>query len=463
MTVLKSKKSKKSSAKKQLEDFPEQQEKKTNVNVSKKKSDKKSNKKSNSKYKINKKTRKSKNPTEKKVSHCGIIHLDNVISSTLCPSAEKAYKKNFGKLSLIPSEREKFVKTSKDYLLKLCNAEKDYSIFFTSGEIESNRIFLCSAVNAYKKIRKVKPHIVVSSVEHESMLKYANSLRDSGQIDLTYIKPNIYGCILSEHIDSAIKPNTCCVSITYINHELGSVNNIEKISKILHEKRIPLHTDCTYLFGKHKLDMIKTNIDSATISFDKINGPVGLGAIIIKNDLLEGYQLYDHSSTLDNKRTQNIPAISSAIESVKYSLINRKAKNKKLLKFRKEIINKLSTKYQLMSYSDYINSDMPPLETAKSKNKLIVLGPPTNNESYYTPSILSLALINSKGKTGENIKKELEKKNIIIGVPDVEKNYIYNEIKMPKDVQNFIIRISLSDYVSQVDINKFINDLKKLL
>ena len=108
-----------------------------------------------------------------------------------------------------------------------------------------------------------------------------------------------------------------------------------------------------------------------------------------------------------------------------------------------------------MSYSDYINSDAPPLETEKSKNKLIILGPPVSNDSYYTPSILSLAIINGKGKTGEDIKKELEKKNIIIGVPDVENNYIYNEIKMPKEVQNSIIRISLSDDISQSDINKF--------
>lgn len=433
----------------------------------KKLSIKKIKKSKKSKKKICKKSKKVEKQIDVKKDEnhiCDIIYLDNVKSSSLCTNAEKMYRKIITSKSIKPSENDKIVKEAKEYLLKICYSKDMYSIFFTSGEIESNTIFLCSVVNAYKKLRKIKPHIVMSAVENQSILKYANSLKDSGQIDLTYLKPNIYGCILSEHVASALESNTCCVFITYINQELGSVNNIEKISKILHEKKIPLHSDCSYLFGKHKLDLEKTNIDAATISFDKISGPVGLGAIIIKNDLMDGYRLYDHSSTLENKRRENIPAIAAAIESVKYSMINRKIKNQKLLKFRKEIILKLSNKCQLMSYSDFINSDAPPLEeSAKSKNKLIVLGPPMNNESYYTPSILSIAIITSKNKSGLEIQKELEKKNIIIGVPDIEYIHIYNEIKMPKTIQNNIIRISLSDDVSQQDINKFITTLQKLL
>jgi cysteine sulfinate desulfinase/cysteine desulfurase-like protein len=432
-----------------------------------KKSRKKSRKKSVKKLKGNslKKNKKDKKGGKESIdTPCNVIYLDNVNSSSLCTNAEKIYKKSISNKSIKPYEKSKIVKDAKEYLLKICNSDNQYSIFFTSGDIESNTIFLCSTVNAYKKIRKIKPHIVISAVENQAIIKYANSLKDSGQIDLTYIKPNIYGCILSEHVISSIKPNTCCVFITYINKELGSVNNIEKISNLLHEKKIPLHSDCTYLFGKHKLDLKKTNIDAATITFDKISGPVGLGAIIIKNDLLTGYKLHEHSATLENKRNENIPAISSAIESVKYSLTNRKIKNAKLLKFRKEIITKLSAKFQLIVYSDFINSDEPPLEeSSKSKNQLIVLGPPTNNESYFTPSILSIALITNKNKSGLDIQTELEKKDIIIGVPEIDSIHIYNEIKMPKEIQNNIIRISLSDDLSQQDINKFITALQKIL
>ena len=238
------------------------------------------------------KTCKSKKK-EPKINPCDWIYLDNVSSSLLCPNAEQIYKKNLQTRAMTQTDKIKLIDESKNYILKMCDAPLDkYSLFFTSGEIESNNIILCCAVNAYKKIRKIKPHVVVSTVEHNSVITYAKSLLDSGQIELSIIKPNSYGCILSDTVANALKDNTCFVSITYINRELGSVNNIEKITAILHEKKIPLHCDCTYLFGKHKLDLKKTNIDTATIAFDKINGPVGVGALIISNDLYNGYKLY---------------------------------------------------------------------------------------------------------------------------------------------------------------------------
>lgn len=428
----------------------------------------KSNNKKGSKTSTKKSKKDNTDILSKKKSAIGIcdwIYLDNVSSSLLCPRAEQIYKKNLQTRVMTQTDKNKLIDDSKNYILKMCEAPVGkYSMFFTSGEIESNNIILCCAVNAYKKIRKIKPHVVVSTVEHNSVITYAKSLMDSGHIELSIIKPNSYGCVLSDTVSGALKPNTCFVSITYINRELGSVNNIEKITKILHEKKIPLHCDCTYLFGKHKLDLKRTNIDTATIAFDKINGPIGVGALIISNDLYNGYKLHEHSTTLDGKRAQNIPAIASAIEAFKISLHNRKKKNIKLLKFRNEIINKLSEKFQTMTFANFMKSDAPPLdETKKSKNKIVILGPPTSNDSYYTPSILSLAIISEKNKTGLLIKNELEKKGIIIGAPDLDNNFMYREIGMPEEILKHIIRISLSDDINQNDINKFVSALKSII
>lgn len=435
---------------------------KKSIKKSAKKISKKSKKNVSKKYEKKTYTKNSiKKPIIKKNNiRSNIINLDNVNISSLCELAEKIYKKNINS-DIKPQEKNKIIDNAKKYILKLCNGSDKYSIFFTSGEVDSNRIFLCSAVNAYKKIRKIKPHVVISSVESASILKYAISLRDSDQLDLTFIRPNIYGCILSEHIKQSLKPNTCCVLITYIDQELGSVNNIEKISSILHENKIPLHSDCSYLFGKHKLDLSKSNLDSAAISFNKINGPLGIGAIIIKKDLIDGYKLYEHSTTLDNKQVENIPAIISSIESVKCSLLDRKAKNTKLLNFRNDIINKLGNDNELILYSDYINSDESPLNSAK--NKIIILGPPISNESYYTPCILSILIKSNSKITAKDIQKELEKKDIIIGIPDIDAIKIYDDIKMNKEDQSRIIRISLSDNITQQDINTFMSEIKKII
>lgn len=412
-----------------------------------------------------KKSKIDKKKKESLIKPCEWIYLDNITSSILCPRAEQIYKKNIKIVPISPSDKIKVMDESKNYLLGICGTTaEDYSVYFTSGEIESNRLILCCAVNAYKKIKQVKPHIVISSVEHGSILTFAKSLYDSDQIELSIIKPNTYGCILSSTVDEAIKSNTCLVLITYINHELGSVNNIEKISKILHEKHIPLHSNCTYIFGKHNLDLGKVHIDSITISFDKINGPIGTGALIINNKFFDGYKLYEHSTTLENKRSYDIAAILASIEATKFSLLNRKQKNKKTLGLRNEIISQLGEKCQTMTFANFMRSDAPPLEeTSKSKNKLVILGPPANNEAYYTPSILSMVIICFKKRTGVEIQSELEKKGIIIGLPDLSKNNMYTEIGMPVEAQPYIIRIALPDDLTQQKITKFLITLKSII
>ena len=351
---------------------------------------------------IKKKSKKKENKIKETKSD--LVIFDDLDSSYLDPHIENTYKKSIYNMN--PIENRNIIDDSKDYILKTCNSGDLYSIFFTSGESESNVMFLQAVINSYKNIRKVKPHVITSSIEHASIIRYINSLKDSDQIDVTFIKPNIYGCILSEYILSAIKPNTCCVSISFVNHELGSINNIEKISAILHDKKIPLHSDCSYLFGKYKLDLIKTNIDAVTISFDKINGPTGFGAIIVKKDLLTGYKITDYSFKLDDKRLFNIPLILASVASVKSSLNNRTDKNILILNKRNEIINTLSKHYILTTYADYLNSD----NNEALKNKLIILGPPINDCAYYAPSILTFILINENNKKNINIKNDLEKK-----------------------------------------------------
>jgi cysteine sulfinate desulfinase/cysteine desulfurase-like protein len=383
----------------------------------------------------------------------------------MCPTAEKAYQKNLNTRITTQVNKSKILDVAKEYVLKTCNVDPEkYKVFFTSGEIESNRLILCCAVNAYRKIRKAKPHVVVSTVEHDSLIDYAKSLYDSSQIELTILKPNAYGCILSESVKGAIKPNTCMMCVTYVNRELGSVNNIQKISEILHENKIPIHSDCSYIFGKYTLDITKTNIDSATIAFDKINGPIGVGALIINNDLFDGYKLNEHSSTLSGKREYDLASITAGIEAAKVSVKCRTKKNKCLLKLRNYIINEMSKKCEVLTFSNFMRSDEAPLEESKKhKNRLVIMGPPVSNESYYVSNILSFILIGAKQKPAKKLQDELEAQGIIVGVPDAEKNYFYREIGLPEAANKFIMRISLSDNTTEKKIEKFVEILKKII
>ena len=366
------------------------------------------------------------------------------------------------------------VEECEKFLFNICNVNNnDYSIVYTNGEFETNIMILYITINAYKKIRKIKPHVIITSIDSYEIIKFSNSLLESAQIELTILKPNIYGCILSESVANAIKPNTCIVSIPFINKDLGSVNNIEKISAILHEKKIPLHSNCSYLLGKHKLDIFKNNIDIVTISLDVLNGHNSFGFIIINNNLMNGYKLHEHSTIFDPNKHKNINNINAAIHSIKSSLENRHDKNVKLLTHRNQIINNISKNFQIVDYVDFLKSDEGKLSDLEpTKSKIVILGPPSINESYYTPSILSLLIVGNK--SNDQIKSDLLKKNIGIGTPEC-KLLEYNNIMKPQIIKSnqlpsetsdqveSIIRLYISDSIISNDIERFLGELSQVI
>lgn len=381
------------------------------------------------------------------------IYMDNTIN-IVSPSTIINYSTNL-------LERQKKITYGKEIMLNILNTNKDnYSIFFTCGIDESNNLILTSCVNSFKKIKKVIPHVVISSVESYSLLKYANSLKESGNIELTILKGNAYGCIMSTDIITHLKENTCLVMISYINPKTGSVNNVNKISQILHERNIPLHSDCLYLFGNHTLDLSSNNIDSVSLSFDRINAPSGIGILAVRNPLLDGYRLKDHSSLFEsNTCNGNVELLQFSIKLLVDKLKDRKLKNKKLLSYRNQIIECLGKKCQILTFANFMKTDEAPLtEDTNHMNKLIILGPPIDNVAYYTPSILSFIIMTKKNIDNITIKKKLENHNIFI-CNTINNSYddsFYNDIGIPSDAKKYIIRLSINDNITSDNIKFFI-------
>jgi hypothetical protein len=408
-----------------------------------------------------------------------VIILDPDIK-TLYPSVIKVYKEwinicpSLGDLS-IQANAVNMISDCKKYVLQACNAnEQDYTVFFTTGMSESNILILHSAIFSYKKLRGVKPHVIVSTIEHSSIIESVRLLEEGGHVDITFVNPNIFGCVLAETVESAIRVNTCMISIMYANHELGAVNNIPKIGEIAHRHKIPIHSDCSYIFGKYNLDLSSNTIDSITAAFDVIHGPK-VGILIINNNFLNGYKL--QNDVYLNQKIKNIPTISSiaaSYEALNCTLKNRTEKNTKLLKMRNLIISKLGKVFKLTDYISYMKHDTPTIISesdisSKKKGDLIILGPHILNESYYIPNIISFAIIAKKESSLNNIKiKELlYDSDIIVGLPKCINNsetfYIQNSIKSPKNVQKNTICISIKDTTTSYDIDKFTNSLIKIL
>ena len=136
------------------------------------------------------------------------------------------------------------------------------------------------------------PHIITSQIEHHAVLNTCKALEKEGLAEVTYIKPNRDGIIETEKIKKAIKKNTVLVSIMYVNNEIGTVQPIREIGKMIEKenssrlavggKRIYFHTDAVQAAEYLPMDVDFLHVDLLTISGHKIGASKGIGALYIK-------------------------------------------------------------------------------------------------------------------------------------------------------------------------------------
>lgn len=159
-------------------------------------------------------------------------------------------------------------------------------IVFTSGGTEANNLALLGIIESWITAHPgEKPHLITSTIEHSSILEVAKHLESRG-VEVTYIKPTEDGLIDSRSVRDALRPNTVLVSIMYANNEIGTIQPIREIAKVIRRFRtdnnqsLPyFHTDAAQAAGYLSLDTTKLGVDFITIDGAKIYGPKGVGAL----------------------------------------------------------------------------------------------------------------------------------------------------------------------------------------
>lgn len=167
---------------------------------------------------------------------------------------------------------------AREYMAKTINASKE-EILFTSGGSESNNTVL-------RGIAKSGNHIITTAFEHPSVLLTCKELEDKG-VRVTYLGLDSMGRIDLNELENSITKDTVLVSIMHVNNEVGTINDIEKISKVIREKshRAKIHVDGVQSFGKFDIDVKKLDIDFYSMSAHKIHGPRGVGFLYMKKEL----------------------------------------------------------------------------------------------------------------------------------------------------------------------------------
>ncbi len=283
--------------------------------------------------------------------------------------------------------------------VKCCSddSEDAYRVIFTSGASEANCTAVESIIAAYNRViarpgRRYdngnpifdrmtssdflsdsgylnggyvdsgRPHVIISAIEHKSLRDMVASYADRGIIDADVVSP-VGGHIYARDIEPLIRDTTCLIIVMHANNETGAINNIAEIGELAHSRGIVFHCDTVQTFGKYKIDPVQANIDSFCISFHKLHGPPGVGALIIKQRLLSGYKIAPVIFGSQNEGlrggTENLPGIGASFEALKYTMTNRAAKNTRVAALKSLLMGDLQAKYECCSYADYMRDPGP--------------------------------------------------------------------------------------------------------
>lgn len=328
---------------------------------------------------------------------------------------------------------EKKINECRERVAKTLNCSKD-EIIFTSGGSESNNFLI-------RGFAKQGSHIITSKIEHPSVLNTCIQLEKEG-VKVTYLNTDDKGKINLEELANNINKDTVLVSIMYVNNEIGTMQDIESIGKIVKEKssRAKFHVDAVQSYGKLKIDVKKANIDLLSASGHKIYGPKGIGIAYVKKGLNPKPLIYGGSQERSLRAgTENLAAIAG------FCYVAERI-NKEL----KEHFNKVK------EIKDYFINNLKGLDKIK-----------INSEGdEFSPYILSVSF---KGIRGEVLLHMLEDKGIYVSTGSACSSKQYKESTTLKNIGlsseeiEGTIRFSFNYENSKEEVDYVIENLKQAL
>jgi len=272
------------------------------------------------------------------------IYLDHNATTPVHPEVLEAmlpyFKDKFGNPSSIHGfgrEAKVALQEAREKVAQLLGVSSS-EIFFTAGGTESDNLAVKGTAFANRNKGK---HIITSRIEHHAILESCKFLEKEG-FNVTYLPVDSKGVVYPEDLQKAVQNDIILVSIMYVNNEVGSIQPMEDISRIVKDKGIYLHTDAVQALGKIPIDVRKLNVDMLSMSGHKIYGPKGVGAIYIRKGVrITPWSHGGHHERSRRAGTENIPGIVGFAKAVELTLRELDDQNRHLKNLTETFYRKL--------------------------------------------------------------------------------------------------------------------------
>lgn len=335
-------------------------------------------------------------------------------------------------------EAEHYIKEAKAFFAEnLKVSEKE--IFFTSGGTESNNLALIGTALANQRAGK---HLITTSIEHPSVLNAMKHLEEQG-FSVTYLPVDRDGIVSLEALARAVCEETILVSVMYVNNEIGSVQPVEEIARIIKEKnpKTLFHVDAIQAYGKYRIFPERTGIDLLSVSGHKLHGPKGTGILYVNKKVKIRPIIFGGEQQKGLRSgTENVPGIAGIAEAAKvcYDGLEEKTDRLYLLK-------------------EHFTERIRELDGA-------VINGRTGRDS--APHIVSVSF---EGVRSEVLLHALEEKGIYVSAgsacssnkPSVSRTL--QAIGVKKELLGSTLRFSFSFETTEAEIDYCIQELRELL
>ncbi len=259
------------------------------------------------------------------------VYLDNSATTKVYDSVRdtmvKLLQQDFGNPSSMHTlgfTAETYIKRAKETISAILHAGPK-EIIFTSGGTESNNMALIGAAQAN---RRAGNHLITTEIEHPSVASTMEYLEEQG-FRVTYLKVNEKGVVSLQELEEAIQEDTILISVMYVNNEIGSIQPIEQIGRLIKTKnpKALFHVDAIQAFGKMEIIPKKFGIDLLSVSGHKIHGPKGVGFLYCRDKVKLKPLL--HGGGQENgmrSGTENVPGIAALAQAAAESYDKLKEK-----------------------------------------------------------------------------------------------------------------------------------------